>query len=90
MDNHLDTVLDKALKKDVGRKLQVLGKIVYGESKNTFGLTPARARPRQGGPSRRQQEIASLRKELRSSREYGKQHLIHSRDGMAQLESVWS
>ena len=52
--------LGNALNGDVGRKLQFLFNIVYEECKNTFGLIPARARPRQSGPIRRQQQIASL------------------------------
>lgn len=66
LDQELDMILETSLKGDAGRKLRLMTSIVYEECKDRFGQKDQKtAKHQKAGPSRRQREIAAIRKDLR-------------------------
>lgn len=86
LDTDLDIILEANLRGTASKKVEAMTRIVYEVCVERFGeKSSKKENPPASGPSRRQQEIASLRRELRQLRNQWKYAPDCERDGLKAL-----
>jgi hypothetical protein len=89
-EDDLDCILDSALQGNVEKKLQTLPSLVYSVGKERFGLEQRRRTAPSGAPTlnRRQREIQTIRRELRSLRKQYRKATDEEKAGLHQLRHI--